>query len=929
MSATGSTIRAPGSRVKPGDVIAEKYEVERVLASGGMGVVLAAHHKQLRRRVALKFLLPELCATNDVVERFLREAQAMTTIQSEHVARVLDVGTTADGSPYMVMEYLEGEDLSVMLARRRRLDVEEAVDFVLQAMEAIAEAHVNGFVHRDLKPSNLFVTRRPDGSPLVKVLDFGISKVIAKDLPADLTRSHGMLGSPLYMAPEQIRSSRTVDTRADIWTLGIILHELVSGAPPFQAESVPAVLAAIIADDPTPLGRARPDVPAGLSDVVKKCLSRDRDGRFENVAELAVALRPFASREGAQSIERIERILARHKSTTAKPPADAPAPAKNVLSPFAQTAAAPSSAPKEIESDRIVAAPSAPAGSVFGKYRLLAMLGSGSMSESFLASVGPGQTLASSKLVVIKRLRPNLAEDPEFVSVLVDEARIAASLNHPNVIQTYEVGEVGTEYYLAMEYLDGQPLDRIARRAKGKSPLPLAFGLAIVQGMLAGLHHAHESTDVDGSPLGLVHRDVTPRNVFVTYDGQVKVVDFALAKAKGRATQTRQGVVKGRAGYMAPEQAAAGSLDRRADVFSAGVVLWELLAGRRMWEGLDDGEIMRKLLAGELPGGPREVNPQVPKSLDSIARRALSRDKDDRYATARDFEVALERAMETEDLHCTARELGAWLGERFAERRRETRKLIEEQLAGGTSTPSRSPRAVDLSEEPRVEEPEPEPNRTLARSSSSARLDPVMAQSHPGLTTAATTGSRPASRAAFAGGVALVGVVAIAVVVAGGRLRERDNGHAIVVSASAVPTTAPSPSIVADSPSSTPSATTSAAPSDVPLNLSLSTTAPGAEFAIDDEPRLKSPVALTRARDGRTHRITVSAPGFRSETKTVTFDGDVAWSPQLTPVRGATTTTTTAAPAHSASSAPPVPSSSASGRKKRELDDNPYAGQNK
>ncbi len=927
MSATGSTGSAPGARVKPGDVIAEKYEVERVLASGGMGVVLAAQHKQLRRRVALKFLLPELCATNDVVERFLREAQAMTTIQSEHVARVLDVGTTADGSPYMVMEYLEGEDLSVTLARRRRLDVEEAVDFVLQAMEAIAEAHVHGFVHRDLKPSNLFVTRRLDGSPLVKVLDFGISKVIAKDMPADLTRSHGMLGSPLYMAPEQIRSSKTVDTRADIWTLGVILHELVSGTPPFQAESVPAVLAAIIADDPASLQSVRPDVPAGLSDVVRHCLRRERTERYDDVAELAVALRPFASRDGAQSVERIERIVARHKvgakAKTAE--ADAPPP-KSVLSPFAQTAAAPESAPRGGESDRGVAAaaPSGASGSSFGKYRLLAMLGSGSITESFLGVVGASQTLGSGKLVVIKRLRPNLAEDPEFVSMLVDEARIAATLSHPNVIQTYEVGEVGAECYLAMEYLDGQPLDRVAQRVQGRSAVPLAMGLAIVQGMLAGLHAAHEASDVDGSPLGLVHRDVTPRNVFVTYDGQVKVVDFALAKAKGRATETRQGVVKGRAGYMAPEQAAAGSLDRRADVFSAGVVLYELLAGRRMWKGVDDGEIMRRLLAGELPGGPRDVNPQVPKALDSIARRALSRDKDDRFATAREFSIALERAIDAENLRCTPRELGDWLAERFAERRRETRKLIDEQLAGGASPSARGPRAIDLSEQPRVEDVDAGPP-----DASSSPIDPVMAQSHPGVTTGATTVSRSASRWAFVGGLALVAIGAGALVIASAHERERPEAHALVATSEAPPTSSPPP-VPSPLHADAPSATTTATPPAAEVRVSVTTSAPGAELTIDDEAKLRTPVAVSRPRDGHAHRLTIHAPGFRPETRSVTFDEDVTWAPQLVPVRAVASG---AAPVHSATAtataaAATSPSSSASVRKKRELDDNPYAGQN-
>ncbi len=344
---------AKEARVRPGEVLADKYVVERVLAEGGMGVVVAARHNQLGRRVALKFLLPELCTQKEVVARFLREAQSMTSIQNEHVARVLDVGTTAEGAPYMVMEFLEGEDLGQMLERRGRLGTEEAVEFVLQGMEAVAEAHLHGIVHRDLKPSNLFVTQRPDGSPLVKVLDFGISKVSTEGAAADLTHAQGLLGSPLYMAPEQIRSSRSVDVRADVWALGIILYELMCGHTPFDdAETVQAVLAAIVADDPPSLQSVRPDVPAGLSDIVARCLKRPRDERFATVAELATALHPFATREARLSIERIERVEAHSKRLSSPeirvatpatpPPSTKTVPVSLPPSPLAATAVASS-----------------------------------------------------------------------------------------------------------------------------------------------------------------------------------------------------------------------------------------------------------------------------------------------------------------------------------------------------------------------------------------------------------------------------------------------------------------------------------------------------------------------------------------------------------------------------------------------------------
>src|SRR5689334_6553526 len=218
------------SPVLPGQMLAGKYRVERILGTGGMGVVVAAKHVELNILVAIKFLLPHVLSNQTAVARFAREARAAVRIKSEHVARVSDVGTLESGAPYMVMEYLDGGDLSAWLKERGALPVEQAVEFVLQASEAIAEAHALGIVHRDLKPSNLFVTRRRDGSMTVKVLDVGISKTTSIDAAAmDMTATTAVMGSPLYMSPEQLQSSKDVDARSDIWSLGIILYELLAG----------------------------------------------------------------------------------------------------------------------------------------------------------------------------------------------------------------------------------------------------------------------------------------------------------------------------------------------------------------------------------------------------------------------------------------------------------------------------------------------------------------------------------------------------------------------------------------------------------------------------------------------------------------------------------------------------------------------------
>jgi serine/threonine protein kinase len=298
---------------KPDDVLAGRYRVVRVLGAGGMGVVVAARHMELDTLVAIKLLRPEVLSNRDIVARFAAEARAAVRIKSEHVARVTDVGALPDGAPYMVMEHLEGADLADHVERRGPLAREDAVDYVLQACEAIAEAHSLGIVHRDLKPGNLFLSRRPDGSEIVKVLDFGISKSMdtAKGPSGSLTATASVLGSPTYMSPEQLQSSKSVDLRTDVWALGVILHQVLAGDPPFRADTLPELFFAIVQNEPAPLRSVRPDLPPGLEAAIRRCLEKDRTRRFENIGELAVALAPFAPPRSQISVERILRLSPR------------------------------------------------------------------------------------------------------------------------------------------------------------------------------------------------------------------------------------------------------------------------------------------------------------------------------------------------------------------------------------------------------------------------------------------------------------------------------------------------------------------------------------------------------------------------------------------------------------------------------------------
>jgi serine/threonine-protein kinase len=304
-------MNAPASTGVPlaeGDVLAGKFRIESILGRGGMGVVVAAMHLELHQRVAIKFLLDG--ATPEIVERFLREARAAVRLKSEHVARVTDVGKLESGAPYMVMEYLEGTDLSGLLRQNGALAIEEAVEYVLHACEAIAESHSIGIVHRDLKPANLFLTTTAAGAKTVKVLDFGISKAGEEpDAEMALTKTSAVLGSPLYMSPEQMKSARTANARSDIWSLGAILFELLAGRVPFWATTFPELILMVNMEEPTPMASFRDDVPPGLVAAILRCLEKDPAKRFANVAEFAWAISEFGPPDAQGSAERIARTM--------------------------------------------------------------------------------------------------------------------------------------------------------------------------------------------------------------------------------------------------------------------------------------------------------------------------------------------------------------------------------------------------------------------------------------------------------------------------------------------------------------------------------------------------------------------------------------------------------------------------------------------
>ena len=309
-----------------------------------------------------------------------------------------------------------------------------------------------------------------------------------------------------------------------------------------------------------------------------------------------------------------------------------------------------------------------------GKYQLVAEIARGGMGIVYLAvAQGPG---GFSKLLVIKELKAELVDDQGFLAMFLEEARLAARLSHPNIVQTFEIGQDDSRPFMVMDYLDGVSLSRLLRR---KSPLwTRNYHLRVIADVLQGLHYAHTLTDFDGTPLGIVHRDVTPHNVFVTFDGQAKLVDFGIAKALDTRIETRTGILKGKPAYMAPEQI-TGAVDPRSDVFSAGILLWEAAAGQRMWSKKNDVEVLASMLRGDTPK-LRDVAPDAPDALVAIVERATAQKPDDRFADAAALHEALEAFLATEPV-VTMREVGRVVADIFEADRARTRAVIDQHLA--------------------------------------------------------------------------------------------------------------------------------------------------------------------------------------------------------------------------------------------------------
>jgi tRNA A-37 threonylcarbamoyl transferase component Bud32 len=481
-------------------------------------------------------------------------------------------------------------------------------------------------------------------------------------------------------------------------------------------------------------------------------------------------------------------------------------------------------------------------GTRLGKYEIMKRLATGGMAEIFLARVSglPG----FQKMVVIKRILPQLASNNDFVEMFLDEARIAATLQHPNVVQMYDVGVVDGNYFIAMEYLHGEDVRSIMKTLnKSERKLPLEHALNIVIGVASGLHYAHEKVGFDGTRLDIVHRDVTPQNIIVTYDGAVKLLDFGIAKASNRFGETRFGTLKGKVPYMSPEQCRGEALDRRSDIFSLGIMLYELTLGTRLFKGKSDFELLKQIVEGTVPP-PRELDPKYAPELDAIVMRALAKEKDQRYATARELQAELEALVRADRLHVSPIALTQYMEELFGQKIEAWREAQAQGKTLGEHLEAQRP--VPISDDDLEEVGETEAREAERAAAERAAFRARIIQSREPVATTATVSPlrarRPVIVLAACAFVAAVGGVALVV-----HHAPKPRAPALVVAAPPIATLPP--------PRVTP------APPAMGI-VKIATTPAGATLFLDGK-KLDaiSPVTLDAITAGKSHVLLATLPG--------------------------------------------------------------------
>ncbi|WP_170320023.1 protein kinase domain-containing protein [Polyangium spumosum] len=621
-------------------MLAGRYRVERTLGRGAMGIVLSATHLALGGFVAVKVLSPR-AAHRRGIARLQREARATARIRSEHVARVMDVGMLGEGRPFIVMEYLEGADVAATLKERGPLPITEVADMIVEACDALAAAHVLDIIHRDLKPSNLFLARQLDGSTRLKVLDFGLSKIPEEDADGRLTSATAIMGSPHYMAPEQIANPREVDARADIWSLGVVLYELLTGERPFDGLSQAEIFARISTLEPARPSALRHDLSPPVESLILGCLQKDPAFRPVDVGAVAASLAPFCSPVARLLPDRIRRVI-QGRATSGAPGEVEPEPTREGATMdepaeggVERTDAFSWGATASRESGDVQHA-----GMVLGgRFHVERLIGRGAMGAVYEVSDDMGERFA------VKLIPHDAAVDPEAGRRLRREAQLASALCHVHVVTVVDVciDDRGERPFIVMELLRGRNL---AELLQAEGAMPPRIVARIFRQVCRGLAAAHER--------GLIHRDVKPANIFLHEDDTgavtVKLCDFGIAKrtesnALDASAQslTKTGFMLGTPAYVSPEQVKDPTeVDSRSDIWSLCVSMYEALSGKHPWPHCrTPGELIIAICT-KPPIPLMEAAPWIDPALARIVLRGLDQDPTRRWQSAVDLDRALD-----------------------------------------------------------------------------------------------------------------------------------------------------------------------------------------------------------------------------------------------------------------------------------------------
>jgi serine/threonine protein kinase len=645
-----------------GDRLADKYRLVRSIGKGGMGEVFEAVHEDLNKRVAIKIPSAELLDDERNLERFKREPRVAAATGHRGIVDVYDIGNTAEGIPFVVMEYLEGESFADLIDRSGRVDVNFAIYVITQVLSALAAAHAKGIIHRDLKPENIFLVNTGQPFPDVKILDFGTSKVVAGtgDHAPRLTQSGTILGTPYYMAPEQIRAVKQLDKRLDIYAVGVTFYEAVTGQIPFDSDNVYTLVHMVLHDELIPPRVFNGDLHPFLEQVVIKAMSREREERFASAEDMIEALLPFMDDLTRMRVSIPERLRSAEPRQTESPSIRPPlayraevGPARQVEDGFVLTPTLEVEAPDSQEPQLVL-----------GRYVMIRELSSTGTETSVLgAYVEPEGTRIP---VTIQVIQPHVLPDAVSVRGFIKNARLAAKVVHPSIIHVIDVGEHAGRYCLVEEYVHGYKLEAILDYLiETHRPMPLEHAVSVVIQVLLGLARLHEMKDDTGESLDLVHGHISPDSVVVAPRGGIKITNVASPPASSETSATNPERRSRSFAYMAPEQVDGEVIDHQADLFSVGVLLHELLAGSRLFHGLSDVAIRDRVSRADVPD-ILSVRPDLPLAISEVLSGVLVRDRTQRFANADAFATALRTAAGGISVDGEA-SFGAWIARIVAE----------------------------------------------------------------------------------------------------------------------------------------------------------------------------------------------------------------------------------------------------------------------